>query len=122
MSEKQLTAKDVIREVYKLAELYPDKVYERLPVPVGSGCLYVHPTEEGFEPGCIVGVAVLALGVSADAIKEANYSRIELMFHKVGISYTTQEVEWLSFVQIKQDKGQTWGSAVADSGRLEENE
>lgn len=112
------TAGQVINKVRDLAEAQPNFVYFKPEVEedMGNGCLYVHGRgTENERGGCIVGQALMALGVEIEKKHEANNA--SSVIRHMGIDHTDKEIQWLDNVQSSQDTGETWEFAVfsADS-------
>ena len=86
-----------------------------------SLCAYLHPDEKGdlTVPGCIVGHAMLTLGVSKEFLAEHNTgpTASDLSHHLEarGIAKVTGKARTLlGWVQGLQDDGTPWGVAVVD--------
>lgn len=110
------TAAQVITKVRSLAEAQPNFVYFKpeSDIGLGNGCLYVHGRGTDNERGgCIVGQALMALGVEIDVKHEANNA--SSVIRHMGIEHTPSEVTWLDTVQSGQDTGETWESAVCSA-------
>lgn len=91
-----------------------DYVYEK---PSGSSvCLYVHHYEEGVSSaGCIVGMALNKAGIPLDEIDtQMNASHLlRLLEDNEMLEVSNNAVEYLQYVQDRQDKGATWADARA---------
>jgi hypothetical protein len=101
-----------------------DKVYEK---HEGS-CLYVHTTrryddEKGRhavvkeEPGCLVGQALIAGGLTMDDLTPHNSIGVtSALYHLQGedkLTYTRDAEQYLEILQMNQDRGHAWGVAHA---------
>lgn len=103
---------DVVREVRKLATENPEKVYDTQ-AHSGSACLNVHTDNEGnFIPGCLIGTALVNLGVSYDSLYQVNNSGTEDTLNALQIHRDERDVRWLASVQDYQDIQYQWGVAV----------
>lgn len=91
----------------------PDYVYRA----VHNVCLYWHGDEDA--PGCIVGLALYKLGVSADELRTHNSidaAAILSQLRESGtVTYTGEALHLLLSVQSDQDIGIPWGTALADA-------
>lgn len=102
-----ITGADVVREVRLLAERNPSFVYE---LPEGSDqCMYVHPDGIG---GCIVGRALMILGVDPVTLHEHEFNSAGTVLDRLEIDSTPEERDWLILVQAHQDEYEPWGEAV----------
>lgn len=104
-----------------IAERGEDYVYSK---QAGS-CLYVHSDswfhdERGEwvrvneKPGCIVGVALVNLGVGMDELVSINTLDASAALQHLeqrGVWVETEAVDFLSRVQVSQDNGMPWGEA-----------
>lgn len=113
----------VVNEVRKIAAERPDFVYatqEGRDLP--SSCSYVGAIA-GFDggEGCIVGQALARLGHTKEELfrqeamsADMAVSRLGYRLSSVGLGYANPEV-WLQRVQSEQDRGKSWGEAVANT-------
>lgn len=91
-----------------------------------GSCKYVHfdgffeeDTDEyvttSQEPGCIVGYAMWIAGVPLEELRRDNEdSAVGLasnLQHRGKVAFSAEAVDYLSMVQISQDKGATWGNS-----------
>lgn len=127
----KFTAKDVLEEVVRLGRERPDFVYNDQPerkdylegmISVYLGCSYtsaVLGSDEG--EGCIVGQALMNLGVPEEALKgvESNVTYLlgkllpgESYRYSYGELVTPRIVRALGDIQSNQDCGMSWGEAV----------
>lgn len=111
-----ITGADVVREVRALANQSPEFVYTIVD-PRGS-CLYVHEDGQG---GCIVGQALMALGVSAMELGNHEGDAAPSVIRDLGIEASLEEELWLDGVQTYQDDGETWSFAVRTTDMAMEN-
>ncbi|PSL04165.1 hypothetical protein CLV30_106170 [Haloactinopolyspora alba] len=83
-------------------------------VPADSTmCHYVHRTEGGSAPGCIVGHALHRAGVPISNLLEIEGSTIGTeQAARVGVALEGRAVDVLSAAQAAQDVGETWGEAL----------
>ena len=127
----KFTEKDVLNEVVRLGRERPDFVYNDQPErkaylenKQGSslGCSYtsaVLGSDKG--EGCIVGQALMNLGVPEEALKDVA-TNVDCLLGKLlpgessGYSYgeltTPRIVRALCHIQINQDSDMSWGEAV----------
>jgi len=117
-----ITTADVEAEVRRIAAEHPDRVYEY--ADEGDGCHYVHSAETGegisgratwpepppLVPGCIMGVALARLGVPLPDLILGETVQLALVTLGIG-----GDPSWLADVQLRQDGGVTWSTAVADA-------
>jgi hypothetical protein len=111
MNEPRINASDLIAGARRLAELYPDAVYDNT-----EACLYNRGKVYGGPPveGCILGQAMRE--ISHDFYAKhcgcRNGIRHEQFLNVIDRTDDGNEIEWLGRVQDKQDAGSTWGAAV----------
>ena len=114
----------ILDECVKLAQENPDFVYN--PRKTSGGCLYNSPCvycvgEEGGDQeygpdcsGCIIGQALQRMGWS----DEKELSSVELvdglLKHFIDTVESTQILDRLLIIQMAQDGGDSWASAVSD--------
>ena len=103
-------------EVLKLAAEKPDFIYESDPNAVEAFAYLVWDKDEA-TGSCIMGQALMNLGVNPLELSKyegADISAVvgilnggeEPQYHRDGLDY------WLSYVQGRQDNGDTWSTAV----------
>lgn len=112
MSEPtRFTAKDLAREVLRLADQHPTATYE---ASVPGECLYAAGDAAG-ACGCLMGQAMRALGVTDDELTEmdANGEGITAQLTRLSIDWDTDIAFALDCAQTQQDHGYPWGQAVA---------
>ena len=112
----------MVREVRRLAAERPDFVYDDQPERIGATRPYHHGADgEGNGAGCIIGEAAKALGASRATLRRMDDGRtlreaLSLALRRpIAASVTRGEQEaiwWLGSVQVSQDMGESWGSAV----------
>lgn len=125
MKKYTFTSKDVLDKVIEIGNRFPDFVY----TDQGDShtCSYIHagfrdPDEENpldFVPGrgCIVGQALLDLGVTVDDLEELDngvYSAAGVLGRLIGFGADDDIIEALNEIQNRQDLGKSWGEAVAN--------
>jgi len=112
------TVTDVVAKIRSLAAARPEFTYdppENLPVS-GPTCHYVHETNAELVGGCIVGKALLSLGVDAVTLHEydggtgANGSTV--IIETLGEVIDRPSLDWIDSVQNQQDNGKEWQQAV----------
>jgi len=116
----KITPKDVLVEVVKIGKTEPDFVYTNQPgVEYGGSCHYLSGNDEGEGRGCIVGQALLNLGISKERIESFREDYADVFLPNVlGINppgevseeYTT--LKTITHIQYAQDNGKPWGEAV----------
>lgn len=116
----KVTYEDVLAEVIKIGEAEPDFVYTDQPgVDYDGTCHYLYGNTEGEGRGCIVGQALLNLGVSKERIESfRNEYADEFLPNVLGLSNPDKDspglkaLETLTNIQCAQDDGKPWGEAV----------
>lgn len=103
---------DLARELYKLADASPDRVYRKQ----GNDerwCLYWHP---GAGPGCIFGYALHNLGVNVSNMQPLSIIRYLTEWFRID----PEDPRMQAFMQVQQaqDRGEPWGAAVSRLGLL----
>lgn len=101
------TLDELETEVRRLAAEKPDFVYEK---PVNSHiCKYVVEDEGRLKGSCIMGQALINLGVSARELSHWEGTGIGAIVANQGIS---GERNWIAQVQYAQDRDASWGDAI----------
>lgn len=118
----KITYEDVLTEVIKVGEAEPDFVYTDQPdVNYGGACHYLYGNAEGEGRGCIVGQALLNLGIPKERIESFREDYADVFLPNVlGIDspgegseeYTT--LKTITHIQFAQDDGKPWGEAVKE--------
>lgn len=102
-----IKASELLVEVNKLMEEYPEKV---------GNCSYV----SNHEPGCIVGVALNKLGVEVptlitfDGQVNSSIDVIAKRFPDDIDADDPQAIKALKYIQKRQDQGFSWGKCAPD--------
>ena len=104
---------EVRERVAKLAEAFPDQK---------AVCAYVtrkYPsvtlTQFNFKAQCIVGQALVELGVETTVLYELNNESISNLdfLDRIGVAeFDQSDVQWLTIVQARQDHCHSWSEAV----------
>jgi hypothetical protein len=85
--------------------------------PSGHVCVYATKTSDGFDPQCLVGYALATLGVPLRLMFElgnqANAIFLASALSEHGFDLTPRAVQLLTVAQRIQDKGRSWGAALA---------
>ena len=78
-------------------------------------CINAKMTDDGPEPVCLVGTALVNLGVDPQAFfdKECSLSSASLTMDCLDIGYTASALNFLNRVQVRQDQGCTWGHSFS---------
>ncbi len=116
----KVTYEDVLAEVIKVGEAEPDFVYTDQPgVDYDGTCHYLYGNGDGDGRGCIVGQALLNLGITEERIKSFREDYADTFLPNVlGIDspgegseeYTA--LKTIMHIQFAQDNGEPWGEAV----------
>lgn len=117
-----ITIDDLIDKVREIASDEPDFRY-RTEGSVGGFCSYLGPINGGEGSGCIIGRALVGLGVDMGGIRglEKVYHTPgpigELLYEQVvDVDFDEDKdyskVIWLDLVQNRQDAGDTWSASV----------
>lgn len=117
------TIKDIENKVRELAAASPDCVYIK---PEGGGCNNIRGDCSNGSVGCIVGQAVIALGVprsffEADGCELCGAGNLVPRLGQSGYlrhdnPSTFPATAWLTSVQRRQDDGGRWAAAVLGAG------
>lgn len=106
------TAKDVLREVEKIASENGDFVYRD---QGGEGRCGYAGKEQGSLEGtpCIVGSALIALGVDRNQLKDESWGADAVVpKYVVDMHMDKVSLHRLAMIQWDQDNGHSWGEAV----------
>lgn len=116
----KITYEDVLAEVIKVGEAEPDFVYTDQPgVHYDGACHYLYGNDKSEGRGCIVGQALLNLGIPKDRIESFREEYADVFLPNVlGIDspwegseeYTA--LKTITHIQFAQDNGEPWGEAV----------
>lgn len=117
---------DIAQEVVRLGKENPDFVYNS---PLKSGeCVYV----SGGEGSCIVGQALINLGVDIDILKASDYALVELGDGDMASSVIDKVLDvedddsdliyYIDDVQREQDQRTPWGAAIVNLSECLEEE
>lgn len=113
-----ITLDDIVRRITELATENPDHVYQ---MDRAGRCANVHESERGgWEPGCIVGKALIDLGVEPEwfvrnALVE---SGIVTVVRRMGLNYSRNpQLNFIVDVQDYQDEHNSWGHALKKAQR-----
>lgn len=138
MNQYGILTEELIERVQKLAEQNPDKkaicryvepVTQLVPVPIplatmaqpydptnpAEGLTWVATkAETTYEPQCIVGAALVELGVEPDWFVKTGSNRLSVLgvLEKLGMGGTSDQIKWLDRVQRLQDNHLPWERAV----------
>jgi hypothetical protein len=105
---KDVPLNDIVTEIRRLAAESPDYVYER----PGQSCVYVEYIGDELIGSCIVGKALVNLGVNpADLLFEEIPGAYNLLRNPVKMA--PEQVWWIDTVQGAQDDGTPWAESVA---------
>lgn len=123
MSEFDFTIDDIVRRITELGREKPDHVYT--PRDSRAGCANIEATEAGWVPGCIVGTALIDLGVTTTWFVDHGVIRngsIPVLRELGLIGYDEDTVNnpqcsWIRDVQRYQDGRVSWGKAVEESNK-----
>lgn len=99
------TGADVVAEIRRLAERFPDELAQ---------CKYV----DNDRPHCIAGRALANLGVPLAVLKQVEHTAIDTAMVRLRIKDTIEQAQWARDVQSYQDNGLDWHHAVASADRL----
>ena len=116
----KVTYEDVLAEVIKVGEAEPDFVYTEQPDADYDGtCHYLYGNDEGEGRGCIVGQALLNLGISKERIESFREDYADVFLPNVlalatpdAYSSGYEALKTLTYIQYAQDSGEPWGEAV----------
>lgn len=101
---------DVVAEIRRLAAESPDYKYKR------QGCVYVEEDDTGNLVGsCIVGKALVNLGVEPQTLHYDMPSRIPGALNLLRRPVNDRERYWIDEVQYHQDLGYAWSESVASA-------
>ena len=113
MKLAKVDLKALRNEVTRLATENPEHVYEKQPYGDGHfGCLYV--IERGGEKvgSCIMGQALINLGVDPRELARYEHKGIDELLVQVKPGTRYSQVAWFDEVQSSQDAGFSWKVAV----------
>lgn len=124
-----ITEERLILTIRIVGATEPDRIYNSVSVDLdGFGCSY-RPNMAN-KCGCIVGEALIELGVPAEVLQRLDDSRASTAWtEETAVRLLTPYLElqalkspWVFCVQQQQDQRQTWGQAIilADQQAAEE--
>lgn len=108
---KHIETSHIVKLVREAAALRPDRV---------AKCRYLY--QQNNKPMCIVGEALVALGVDLVWLRQHNCHNIGELYGSLSRTFNKDErrdLAWLHDVQVAQDHHNRWARAVerADQGR-----
>lgn len=117
-----ITIDELMDKVREIASAEPDFRY-RTEDSMGGFCSYLGPIGGGEGSGCIIGRALVGLGVDMSGIRgleEVQHSSGpigELLYDRVvDVDFDEEKdyskIVWLDLVQSRQDVGNTWSESV----------
>lgn len=111
MTEHKITREQLdatLEEV--VAEYGEDYIYES---PDGTGCKYIELNGDGSidGPGCLIGHALVALGVDPEYLKSGD--ALGYGARSLNVWADAQVAQYAVNIQQRQDVGDTWGVSVA---------
>lgn len=110
-----ITGKKVVKRVREIAKENPDFIYTDQGAN-DSECSYLgrSMSEPNVGQGCIVGQALLDLGVTREEMVEAEIEGVPgyEVLEYLGIESKFKHNIFLDYVQESQDDGETWKEAV----------
>ena len=121
MSETRIKTSELWSEVQKVGEERPEFVYEQDSSPGGRSCSYARDGQ----PSCIVGHALVRLGLSVGDLElfdELGDSGISEVVEASGHIFDEDDPEATrkaTVAQNQQDHGKPWGEAT--QGALDSN-
>jgi hypothetical protein len=90
----------------------PDTVYQP-PSGAGGMCVYVEKRDNELVGSCLIGCALLDLGVPAEKI---NYGSSSPGVHDVnlelGLGLSSETLRWAEDAQVSQDQKFSWGESL----------
>jgi hypothetical protein len=111
------TIDELEQAIRNLANEHPEFVYETT-ADDKLNCFYTRGGDPE-KPGCIVGRACLNLDVSLlpnlrifDENSDSYDSGVEELFQTLNIPVDPIRLKWFEKIQIAQDSGETWQTAV----------
>lgn len=108
---------DIVTEIRKIAYENPTVKY-RTDIFEGDSDTMPRYVVDG-NGSCIVGQALINLGVSADTLSAHEYDSASGVLEAMGIvKEKSAAVEWINMVQSCQDDNIDWGNAVEEADAL----
>ncbi|AWN04364.1 hypothetical protein PBI_GRAYSON_20 [Rhodococcus phage Grayson] len=109
---------EVAEEVRRLAKASPYFQYEA----PGDSCKYLEEKDGERVGSCIVGQALVNLGLDKDTISKYEYESAYAVLQETCEVDSMTLLEWVDFVQDEQDAGRPWENCVflADIKRSED--
>lgn len=110
----------VIELTESLVKLDPDFVYKDPDGKSGASasCMYVHASQKGIVPGCLVGAVLHKAGIPLDVLSryDDNNHPAELLLDSLSnfglLEGDSNVSDFLQNAQYAQDLGHTWGEAL----------
>jgi len=97
-----------------VADRGEEYVYPRQGTSYNSSCLYWHKDEQA--PGCLVGLVLHQLGVSAEVLESFGPASIKMLATSLpylgGVEMSPAAIGLMAAVQRYQDRGEPWGVAL----------
>jgi hypothetical protein len=117
----ELTFASLAAEVRRIVAADPEHVYRKPERDVTvrgirATCFYSTKSAEGIIEACLFGRALSALGVTDAKLIGVETSPIRAAWEALGGERLSEPQRcWIASIQMSQDGGATWGSALADA-------
>jgi hypothetical protein len=111
---KDIPMTDLVAEIRRIAAESPNYVYQQVQRDGRSACEYVEYAGDQLIGSCIVGRALVNLGVDPASLTFSNDFTPTAwgLLRDAGHNSLAGEIDWIQSVQAGQDQGWAWGEAV----------
>lgn len=122
MNKITLPLSVIVAKVKELAEASPLNRYNKTGGEGAPGCSNLQGICTNGSQGCIIGQALLALGVNRELLADHEYDSVRNLLRRTSDLYNedTFEMNYLVYVQLNQDAEQAWGLASHNAQRMAE--
>lgn len=111
------TLKEILDKIFEVGKANPDFIYKNQPEYDGMQCYYIGANAEGEGEPCIVGKALMELGVSKEKLSSfGNEEAAEYLPDLLGITEVSDNdfriLRTIQVIQDRQDDNVPWGRAI----------
>ena len=111
------TLEEILDKIIELGKANPDFIYKDQPEYDGKQCYYIGANAKGEGEPCIVGKALMELGISKEKLSSINNEEaVEYLPALLGIDMAPPSdfhiLETIQIIQERQDDDVPWGKAI----------
>lgn len=100
-----ISINELTNKVKEIANKYPNNIYK----PEGKSSYFRGTNSDCPMSGCIFGISLTMLEVDINGLDS---QPICSALDKLNIKYNTKQIDWCRSVQLCQDRGRSWSTAI----------